>query len=132
MYTRYDQNNTYDVEDWFYNNEKSLRSVAYRKMPNLSVYDRDTANVVSEEYFTPSNTLQGSAKDIYNPVAFANLGKQHRYKDNARALFRIRYYITPKLIFNSTVTLDIFDQKIDKFLPYKALGSAQSGLEEPW
>ena len=35
---------------------------------------------------------------------------------------RIRYYITPKLIFNSTVTLDIFDQKIDKFLPYKALG----------
>ena len=122
MYTRYDQNNTYDVEDGEFKDWKSLRSVAYRKMPNLSIYDRDTANVVSEEYFTPSNTLQGSARDTYNPVAFANLGKQHRYKDNARALFTVRYYITPKLILNSTVTLDIFDQKIDKFLPYKALG----------
>ncbi len=122
MFTRYDQNNTYDVEDPEYGNWKSLRSVAYRKMPNLSVYDRDTANVVSDEYFTPSSTLQGSARDAYNPVAFANLGKQHRFKDNARALFSIQYFITPKLIFKSTVTLDIFDNKIDKYLPYKALG----------
>ncbi|MCK4745537.1 MAG: SusC/RagA family TonB-linked outer membrane protein, partial [Bacteroidales bacterium] len=122
MFTRYDQNNTYDVEDPEYGSWKSLRSVAYRKMPNLSVYDRDTSNVHYGEYFTPHATLQGNARDAYNPVAFADLGTQHRYKDNARALFTGRYYITPRLIFNSTVTLDIFDNKISKFLPYKALG----------
>jgi len=122
MFTRYDQNNTYDVEDWEYGSWKSLRSVAYRKMPNLSIYDRDTSNTHYGEYFTPYSTLQGNARESYNPVAFADLGKQHRYKDNARALFTARYYITPRLIFNSTVTLDIFDNKIEKFLPFKAIG----------
>jgi len=121
MFTRYDQNNTYDAEDPnFYG--KLIRSIAYRKMPNMSVYDRDTLNVPSSEYFTPTNTLQGNAASIYNPVAFANLGKNHQLKDNARALFSLRYSILPNLILNSTVTLDIFDNKREKFLPFKAVG----------
>jgi len=33
MFTRYDQENNYGGD---------VRGVAYRKMPNLSVYDRDT------------------------------------------------------------------------------------------
>ena len=123
MFTRYDQNNTYDVEDGEFGGYKLLRSVAYRKMPNLSVFDRDTNNLYYGEYFTPSSTLQGSARDMYNPVAFAKLSQQKRVKDNARALFSIRYLITPRITFNSTVTLDIFDNKTSKFLPYKALGS---------
>jgi TonB-linked SusC/RagA family outer membrane protein len=122
MFTRYDQNNTYDVEDGFYKDDKSLRAIAYRKMPNLSVFYRDTLNNVSSEYFTPYSTLQGNTSDIYNPVAFAKLGQQQRFKDNARALFSVKYTIIPQLIFNSTVTLDIFDNKISKFLPYEAIG----------
>jgi TonB-linked SusC/RagA family outer membrane protein len=74
------------------------------------------------EYFTPLNTIQGNAKDIYNPVAFANLGVNNKIRDNSRALFSIKYILRPDLIFNSTVTLDIFDEKTSKFLPYKALG----------
>ena len=122
MFTRYDQDNTYDVEDPEYGSWKSLRSVAYRKMPNLSIYDRDTSNISFNDYFTPRSTLQGSARDYYNPVAFANLGTQKRFRDNARALFSTKYFITPRLILNSTVTLDIFDNKISKFLPFKAIG----------
>ena len=128
MFTRYDQNNTYDVEDSEFGGYKLLRSVAYRKMPNLSIFDRDTNNIHYGEYYTPSGTLQGSARDMYNPVAFANLSQQKRVKDNARALFSIRYTITPKVIFNSTVTLDIFDSKKSKFLPFKALGSFDNDL----
>jgi len=122
MFTRYDQNNTYDVGDPEYGSWKSLRSIAYRKMPNLSIFDRDTNNISYGEYFTPAQTLQGTARDFYNPVAFANLGTQKIFKDNARALFTVKYFITPRLILNSTVTLDIFDNKISKFLPYKAIG----------
>jgi len=128
MFTRYDQNNTYDVEDWEFGGYKLLRSVAYRKMPNLSIYDRDTNNIHYGEYYTPSSTLQGSAREFYNPVAFANLSQQKRVKDNARALFTIRYLITPRVIFNSTVTLDIFDNKTSKFLPYQALGSGDNDI----
>ncbi|MFY9151975.1 MAG: SusC/RagA family TonB-linked outer membrane protein [Prolixibacteraceae bacterium] len=120
MFTRYDQHNTYDVEE--YGNDRLLRSIAYRKMPNLSIFDRDTSNISYGDYFTPSNTLQGNADYMYNPVAFANLGVNKQLKDNARALFTIRYNILPSLIFNSTVTLDIFDNKRTKFLPYKAIG----------
>jgi len=54
--------------------------------------------------------------------AFANLGQQQRFKDNARALFTAKWFITPKLTWDGTVTLDLFDQKIEKFLPYKAIG----------
>jgi TonB-linked SusC/RagA family outer membrane protein len=122
MFTRYNQDNTYDVEDPEFGSDKSLRAMAYRRMPNLSIYDRDSENNISEEYFTPGSTLQGNARDAYNPVAFANLGSQNRYKDNARALFKAKYHIIPSLTLNSTVTLDIFDNKIEKFLPYKALG----------
>ncbi len=125
MFTRYDQNNTYDVEDSYYASEggwRTLRAVAYRKQPNLSVYDLDTLGNNTGAYFTPYSTLQGNSKDYYNPVAFAKLGKQQRYKDNARALFTAKWSITPKLIWNGTVTLDLFDQKIEKFLPFKAVG----------
>ena len=125
MFTRYDQNNTYDVEDSYYagaGGYRTLRAVAYRKMPNLSVYDLDTLGNSTGAYFTPTSTLQGNATDNYNPVAFANLGMQHRFKDNARALFTAKWSITPKLVWNGTVTLDLFDQKISKFLPYKAIG----------
>jgi len=122
MFTRYDQSTTYDVEDDEFGNWKQLRSTAYRKMPNVSIYERDTLNNIYDEYFTPTTTLQGTARNYYNPVAFANLGVQDRDRDNARALFSIRYKILPNLLLNSTVTLDIFDSKTHKFLPYKAIG----------
>ena len=124
MFTRYNQDNTYDVEDDFFTSwsGRSLRAVAYRKMPNLSVYDLDTLGNNTGAYFTPTSTLQGNARDNYNPVAFANLATQKRFKDNARALFSAKYSISPQLTWNGTVTLDLFDQKISKFLPYKAIG----------
>jgi TonB-linked SusC/RagA family outer membrane protein len=123
LYTRYDQDATYDVEDWDYiYGNKLLRSVAYRKMPNLSVFDRDSNNISHGEYYTPANTMQGPATEYYNPVAFAKLGVNNKIKDNARALFALKYNILPTLIFNSTISLDIFDSKQTKFLPYKAVG----------
>ena len=121
MFTRYDQYNTYDTEDDEFN-DKKLRSIAYKRMPNLSVMYRDTSNISYGDYFIPRETLQGNSKDNYNPVAFATLGQNKQLKDNARALFTIRYNILENLIFNSTVTLDIFDNKREKFLPYKAIG----------
>ena len=120
MFTRYDQYNTFDTEDGTFNN--NLRGDAYRRMPNLSVYYRDTLNQSYGDYYTPQKTMQSDAKGNYNPVAFANLGQNKQLKDNARALFSVKYNMLENLIFNSTVTLDIFDNKREKFLPYKATG----------
>jgi TonB-linked SusC/RagA family outer membrane protein len=127
FYTRYDQNTTYDVEDWDFdrpseNIDKTIRTIAYKKMPNMSIYERDTLNNVYDEFFTPENTIQGNANEIYNPVAFGTLGVHQRIKDNARAMFNLRYKPFNTLELNTSVTLDIFDHKINKFLPFKALG----------
>nr|MDA3890617.1 SusC/RagA family TonB-linked outer membrane protein [Salinivirgaceae bacterium] len=128
MYTRYDQDASYDYEDWGgYDEEKSLRSMAYRKMPNLSVYTRDTNNVTYADYFNPSTTLQTmgdntSSADMPNPVAFANLAKHKRYKDNVRAGFTLNYKISEKLTANTILTLDVFDAKMEKYLPSEAVG----------
>lgn len=113
MYTRYDQDETYGG---------NVRSIAYRKMPNLSVFYRDSLNNVYDKYFTPRTTLQGKASDVYNPVAYVNMAKQNKIKDNTRALFTLRYKILPVLTLSSTITLDIFDSKTSKFLPYNAIG----------
>jgi TonB-linked SusC/RagA family outer membrane protein len=130
MFTRYDQDATYDWDNWDYKHtnddgtdfDKTVRTIAYKKMPNMSVYERDTANNILGNYFTPANTIQGNAKEMYNPVAFANLGKHNRTQDNTRALFNIKYQIIENLVFESTITMDFFDQKRKKFLPYKAIG----------
>ncbi len=118
MYTRYDQDENYNMGF----GKPDPRSVAYKKMPNLSVFYRDSANNVYDKYFTPASTLQGTASECYNPVAFVNLAVQNVIKDNTRALFTLRYTVIPELILSSTVTLDIFDSKTNKFLPYEAIG----------
>ena len=125
MFTRYDQDATYDWDNWDYSHgdfDKTVRTIAYRKMPNMSVYERDTSNNILGNYFTPANTLQGNAKDMYNPVAFANLGQHNRTRDDTRASFNIKYQIAKNLVFESIITMDFFDQKRKKFLPYKAIG----------
>ena len=122
LFTRYDQDANYDYEDDTYTGDKSLRSMAYRRMPNLSVYVRDTNNIPHDEFFTPLTTLQGNANDLVNPVAFAELAKHKRIKDNLSTSFNLQYHVTPQLIVQSSVTLDIFDTKIEKFLPFKAVG----------
>lgn len=124
MFTKYDQDATYDWDngDYKYPTDKTVRTVAYKKMPNMSVYERDTANNILGNYFTPSNTIQGTAKNMYNPVAFADLGKHNRTQDNTRALFNLKYQILKNLVFESTITMDFFDQKRKKFLPFKAIG----------
>ncbi|MBN2636547.1 MAG: SusC/RagA family TonB-linked outer membrane protein [Prolixibacteraceae bacterium] len=113
MFTRYDQTNNFNG---------NIRGLAYTKMPNLSVYDRDTNNVHVGEYFIPKNTLQGNATQSPNPVASANLASRKTYRDNSRALFTLNWNMTPKLTYTSTVTLDISDQKTTGFVPYKAVG----------
>jgi TonB-linked SusC/RagA family outer membrane protein len=125
MYTHYDDDATFDRDDWDFRDDKQIRAIAYRKMPNLTVFERDTNNIPTSQYFTGS-TLQGSSTDVYNPVAFAKLGTNNTIKDNARALFNIRYLILPGLTFNSTITLDIFDSKQSKFLPAEAIGDYNS------
>jgi TonB-linked SusC/RagA family outer membrane protein len=113
LYTHYDQNSN------FYDN---IREIAYQKMPNMSIFERDTLNNVSDVFFTPRSTIQGNSDWMYNPVAFGTLGSLNRIKNNARASVNLKYLPVTTLELSTTITLDIFDEKVEKFLPFKALG----------
>jgi len=113
LYTFYDQNSNF----W-----DNVREIAYQKMPNMSIFERDSLNNVSDIYFTPPSTIQGNSDWMYNPVAFANLGELSRIRNNARASVSLRYNPVTTLELSNTITLDIFDEKVERFLPFKALG----------
>ena len=120
MFTRYEQDA----------NIGNIRDVAYRKMPNMSVYERDTTGNVLDSYFTPVETIQGPGvfkisnweDGMYNPVAMARLAFNKTFSDNTRAGFLLKYYIMTNLVYSGSVTFDIFDRKTFSFLPYEALG----------
>jgi TonB-linked SusC/RagA family outer membrane protein len=119
MFTRYDRDANYDVDGlpW-----TTIRSMAYTKMPNMSIYEMDKDGQQLTSFFTPVTTLQGSGLTMYNPVAVAKLGTNKTLQDNTRAAFSIRYNILPSLIYDGTITLDISDAKTATFLPWEALG----------
>ncbi len=113
LYTFYDQNSNF----W-----DNIREIAYQKMPNMSIVERDTLDNVSDIFFTPPSTIQGNSDWMYNPVAFGTLGELNRIKNNARVSVNLRYTPFSPLEISTSITLDIFDEKVEKFLPFKALG----------
>jgi TonB-linked SusC/RagA family outer membrane protein len=119
MFTRYDRDANYDVDG---NPFTTIRSMAYTKMPNMSVYEMDKEGNQLGSFFTPIETMQGSGLSMYNPVAVAKLGSNKTLQDNTRAAFTLRYNILPSLIYDGTITLDISDAKTESFLPWEALG----------
>jgi TonB-linked SusC/RagA family outer membrane protein len=112
MFTRYEQDA----------NIGDIRGLAYRKMPNMAVYELDTAGNQLDSYFTPIETIQGQGNSMFNPVAQARLGFNKTLSDNTRAGFVLRYRILPNLVYSGSITFDIFDRKTFSFLPYEAVG----------
>ena len=119
MFTRYDRDANYDVDGLIWT---TIRSLAYTKMPNMSIYEMDKNGKQLESYFTPETSLQGPGSSMYNPVAVAKLGINNTLQDNTRAAFTVRYNILPSLIYDGTITLDISDAKTASFLPWEAMG----------
>jgi TonB-linked SusC/RagA family outer membrane protein len=117
MFTRYDQQSIPDPYLF-----GGVRGIAYRKMPNMSVYERDTLGNILGSYFTPIETIQGTGANMYNPVAYANQATSRSLRDNTRAAFGIKYKMLPNLYYDGTITFDIFDNNTASFIPFEAIG----------
>ncbi|MEN8155842.1 MAG: SusC/RagA family TonB-linked outer membrane protein [Bacteroidota bacterium] len=113
MFTNYNRDALHDG---------SIRSKAYRKMPNMSIYERDSAGNALEDFFIPRSTIQGTAQQLYNPVAYLEHSKRKEIKHNYRALFGLNWRITEHLVYDASVSLDIADARYHSFLPYEAVG----------
>jgi TonB-linked SusC/RagA family outer membrane protein len=121
-YTHVDNDQVYNVSDKS-NDPQNPRAIAYRKMPNMAVYEYDEYGNQSPNYFSPFVNVQGSYPDTYNPVALLRNGKSNNIGDRIRPVFAIQYDIIPSVLLTTfDVAFDINNSKTTRFLPQVATG----------
>jgi TonB-linked SusC/RagA family outer membrane protein len=105
-----------------------LRPVAYRKMPNMGVYEFDSYGNETPVFFSPEQNIQGSYSSTYNPVAMAEAGEYTTTNDRIIPKFQLNYNILPGLTYNFDVAFDINNTKRNYFLPQIATGKHWTDL----
>ncbi len=110
----------------------NLRDIAYRKMPNMSIYEYDEFGNLSGNYFSPANNIQGqyngvssngSVSGTINPVAMAKEAKNSIISQRVTPHFNLKYDIIKKVLFATfDVQFDINNNKNNSFLPQTSTG----------
>lgn len=110
----------------------NLRDIAYRKMPNMSIYEYDEFGNLSGNYFSPANNIQGQYVSLnsksevlgtINPVAMANEAKNNIVSQRVTPHFNVQYEIIKKVLMATfDVQFDINNNKSNSFLPQTSTG----------
>ncbi len=129
---RFKSDLSYSYTDNNRNFALNLRDIAYRKMPNMSIYEYDEFGNLSGNYFTPANNIQGQYITVtnsgnvlgtINPVAMANEAKNNIISQRITPHFNLQYEISKKVLMATfDVQFDINNNKNNSFLPQTATG----------
>ena len=104
-------------------NYENLLGIAYKKMPNVSVYSQDALGNNTNNYhnISRSSTLDDDQKLLRNPVALAHLATNRLQSFRITPTFRLQYDILDPnktmLRYNMYVSFDINNSKTTMFLP---------------
>lgn len=100
-----------------------LRAIAYGKMPNMGIFEYDETGVLTPNYFSPAQNIQGGYPSTYNPVAMAEFATNDQSGERIVPHFNLTVDIVPK-VFISTFDLqfDFNSTKAKAFLPQNATG----------
>ncbi|MCA1744201.1 MAG: TonB-dependent receptor plug domain-containing protein, partial [Bacteroidales bacterium] len=104
-------------------NKMSLLDIAYRKMPNVSVYQQDAEGNNTGNYYNilSNSSLHDSQRDLRNPVALANLATDNLKNYRILPTFRLQYDLVDPLEstlrYNIYVSFDINNNLVTKYLP---------------
>ncbi|MCM1109592.1 MAG: SusC/RagA family TonB-linked outer membrane protein [Clostridium sp.] len=107
----------------------SLLDIAYKKMPNVSVYEYDASGQRSDNfYFIPmTSAIDNNQKYMANPVALAELAKYDETSMRIIPTLRLQYDILDpsrhRLRYTGYVQFDIENKKENKMLPREFLQS---------
>lgn len=103
--------------------KETILGIAYRKMPNVSIYTQNLDGSSTDEYYNiPVETdLNGDQLALRNPVALANMGvnnvKNFRILPTLRLVYDILDPAYQNLKFQTYVSFDIDNTKVSKYLP---------------
>ncbi|MGG9963166.1 SusC/RagA family TonB-linked outer membrane protein [Ferruginibacter sp. SUN106] len=129
---RFKSDLSYSYTDNNRNFALNLRDLAYRKMPNMSIYEYDEYGNLSGNYFSPANNIQGQYLGLdtksnivgtSNPVALAKEAKYNIISQRITPHFNLQYEILKKVLMATfDVQFDINNNKNNSFLPQTATG----------
>lgn len=116
----------------------NLRDIAYRKMPNMSVYEYDQFGNRTPNYFSPASNIQGQYLSVsnnglvggtVNPVAMARDASFNIVTERVIPHFNLQYTIVRNLLQSVfDVEFDIANTKNKSFLPQTATGRPWTDL----
>lgn len=115
--------NIYKDDNYKAPGNRNLRSMAFIKAPNMSVYEYDTKGNLTGDYFNPINNYQGNGKSFYNPVAISELSDNDRATNDFQTNFVLRFRVNDWLTFRETVSFQFGNTRSAQFLPYTAIGT---------
>ena len=108
-------------------NYADLLSVAYRRMPNLAIYEQDKDGNSLGTYYnmlpTVSSVFRENQLKDYNPVALADLAKNEETSYNIEPEFKLNYELLgieeekSRLTYEGKIVFNIFNRYNDMFRP---------------
>ena len=107
-------------------NYSDLLSIAYVRMPNLSIYEQDRYGNDLDEFYNMLPTVSNSLRDqlnYKNPVALAYEAKNNETSYNITPEFKLRYELLgtdsekTRLSYEGKVVFNIFNKYNDTFMP---------------
>lgn len=114
------------------NYANNLRDIAYKKMPNMSIYEYNELGVLTPNFFSPASNIQGSYGGIngsnniigtVNPVAMAREARYNVVTERITPHLNLQYTIIPSVLQSVfDVQFDINNTKNRSFLPQTATG----------
>lgn len=107
-------------------NYSDLLGIAYKRMPNLSIYEEDENGNDTDRYYNIQPGYSSELADQYNlenPIAVANLAKNHQSTYKIQPEFKINYKLLgtdndkTRLDYEGKIMFDINNEYNDKFRP---------------
>ena len=107
-------------------NNGDLLSIAYVRMPNLSIYEQDKQGRDLADYYSMLPTVSSQLRDQLgnkNPIALAHLAKNNETSYNIEPEFKLRYDLLgiemdkTRLNYEGKVVFNIFNRYEDQFMP---------------
>ncbi len=107
----------------------NVRSMAYKKAPNMSIYRYNTLGEKSNEFYTPLENYQGNGVTYFNPSAVVALSNADQTNRDFQTNFTLTYQANKWLSIREVISFQFQNSKRMEFLPYTAIGAKWTSLD---
>lgn len=104
-------------------NNNTVRGMAYKKAPNMAIYEMDEDGNTTDVYFSPETNYQGSGYNYFNPVAMGNEAVNNIVTERVRSAINLKYDIIKGLRYTGYAVFDVNNFETRKFLPQIVVGT---------